>query len=115
MATTAKIRKAAVIGVVAVTVLLGFALLASQTQHNQCCHCGVQEYERSFMGFVVESWCEREYDEYDTYRQWRERIGGADCLHLFLPVSEYGPARSLEELRERTQNAESRHQGGDGK
>ena len=92
------LRKMVIVGVVAILVLLAVVLLGARTRHNQCCICGVQEYERSLMGIVVESWCEREYDEYGTYEQWRQMTGDGVCHHEFRPVSEYGLARSLEAL-----------------
>ena len=58
-------------------VLVGF-----RTRHHQCSICGVQEYERTLFGFVVEPLSEREYDEWGNYDRWRERSGRA-CVHQF--------------------------------
>ena len=48
---------------VAVAVL---AVLGFRVSNNQCSVCGVQEYERSLFGVVIEPLCEREYDEWRT-------------------------------------------------
>ena len=69
------------------------ALAGFRTHHHQCSICGVQEYERSFFGFVVEPLSEREYDEWANYHRWRARNGGGDCTHHFLPTG--GTAREM--------------------
>ena len=62
---------------VAVLAVLGF-----RVSNNQCSICGVQEYERSLFGVVIEPLCEREYDEWRTYEDWRGRNNRA-CAHQF--------------------------------
>ena len=51
----------------------------------QCRVCGVQQYERTICGIVIESWCEREYDEYGSYADWRAK-NGRDCVHVWREI-----------------------------
>ena len=61
--------------------------------------CGVQEYERSFFGIVIEPLSEREYDEFGMYEEWKRITGKKKCNHQFALVSEVGLSKSLEELK----------------
>jgi len=95
--TIAKFEKAVIVGIVAVLVPVAIGVFGLRSRHNQCCICGVQEYERSFMGFVVESLCEREYDEYRTYAEWK-KLCGKNCSHQFEPVRDSGTVKDLKDL-----------------
>lgn len=59
------------------------AVVGFRVRHRRCTVCGVQEYERSVFGVAVEPLCEREYDEWGSYAEWRRRNGGA-CAHTFV-------------------------------
>ncbi len=82
----------------AVLALLAIAVFGFTVRMNQCRTCGVQEYERSFLGIVVESWCEREYDEFGTYAEWKKLYGKNSCTHQFEPVGDSGPVKTLDDL-----------------
>ncbi len=82
----------------AVLALLAIAVFGFSVRWNQCKICGVQEYERSFLGIVVESWCEREYDEYGTYAEWKKLYGKNSCSHQFEPVMDSSPVTNLKDL-----------------
>jgi len=83
----------------AVIPLLAIAILGSKVRWNQCQGCGVQEYEHSFLGIYIEALCEREYDEYGTYTEWKDVHGQESCSHLFEPVRNFSPVTELQDLR----------------
>jgi len=96
MMSKTRITTAVVMG--AILVLLAIAFFGIGVRHNRCKICGVEEYERSFLGIIVESWCEREYDGARTYAEWKRLSGRNSCHHQFEPVSDSNPVKSLEDM-----------------
>ena len=50
-------------------------LTSSKTKWRVCQVCGVQEYETSILGKTYEFLSQREFDEFGTYKKWREKYG----------------------------------------
>jgi len=73
--------------IVALAIVAAFALaavLTARVEWRQCKICGMQEYERSVFGIVIEALSERNYDEHGTAREWREEHG-RECQHEWQP------------------------------
>ncbi|MCP4270280.1 MAG: hypothetical protein GY777_32680 [Candidatus Brocadiaceae bacterium] len=65
----------------------------------QCSICGVQEYESKLIGITIESWSEREYDEYGTYKEWKKINQKEKCDHDFSVPDHHKTKKSLRELK----------------
>lgn len=52
---------------------------------NVCAFCKVQEREKSLYGFPVETFSEREYDEYGTFQMYEKKHGKHQ--HEFVTIS----------------------------
>jgi hypothetical protein len=75
--------------------LLAIAAFATfRTRWTQCTVCGVQEYERSSFGILIEPISEREYDEWGTYAQWKQ-LHGTACTHRFSDCTQDKPAKPI--------------------
>jgi hypothetical protein len=76
-----------------------YGVFSTGTDWRQCKKCGVQDYERSFFGFVVEGLSERLYDEFGTYAQWKKDNKKDVCEHDFVTVDAESLATTLAELK----------------
>ena len=75
-----KTKKISITIFVFVIALLLITFAGFKTEWKQCKICGMQEYERSFFGIIIESHSERNYDEFGTARKWEEEHG-KPCTH----------------------------------
>ena len=69
--------------IIAATVCVAIGLLLAfgfRSEWRRCEICGMQEYERSFCGIVIECLCERNYDEFGTAAKWQQEHG-KPCRH----------------------------------
>jgi hypothetical protein len=71
------------LAVVCLAVVIGLAL-GCRSDWRICSSCGMQEYERACFGVVIESLCERGYDEWGTAAAWRQAHGRM-CEHAWRP------------------------------
>ncbi len=63
--------------------LLGI-IASFRVDHNQCKICGMEEYERSVLGIVIESLSERNYD-CGVAREWRKKHSKL-CAHEWVTL-----------------------------
>ena len=69
-------------------ILITIAILATETIWRVCTVCGVQEFDRQFLGNTIEFISQREYDEFGTHKEWIERHGQPHSPHQWKVVKE---------------------------
>ncbi|NNC69426.1 MAG: hypothetical protein HKN90_01230 [Flavobacteriaceae bacterium] len=69
-------------------ILLTISILATETIWRVCTVCGVQDYDRQFMGVTIELLSQREYDEFGTHKEWIEQHGEPHSPHQWKVIKE---------------------------
>jgi len=68
--------------------ILTLVILATETIWSVCQVCGMQQYERQFLGKTIEFLSQREFDEFGTHKQWMEQHGRPHQPHEWKVVIE---------------------------
>ncbi len=69
-------------------ILLFILIATSKIEWRVCTVCGIQDYNVSIGGKTIELLSQREYDEFDTHKKWKELYGRPHKPHTWHLIEE---------------------------